>query len=186
MTTLEAKTLKFLRDISKQLDRHDYNEVKPWLIEYVRTMPIALLVNDMFPSFNKGGVYRNPKELYRACENSIQIPERSTMKLPWKTVERLSHAPLNKQKEYIKEYGRCNLPGEARFYCSNYYPAACIECLTKGFVKDKHQDTTVTMGSWIVNKPLVLAQVVFSKNKLDEIKYFNPEVYYDRIKFTEN
>ena len=186
MTAHEAKTLRFLRDISQQLERHDYYEVKPWLIDYVKTMPISLLVNDKFPRLDKGGFYRNPNELYRACENTIQIPERSTMKLPWKTVERLSHAPIDKQHELIKEYGRCNLPGEARFYCSNYYPTACIECLTKGFVKDKNQDTTVTMGTWTVNKPLVLAQVVFSKNKLDEIKHFNPEVYDDRLKFTED
>ncbi len=59
-------------------------------------------------------------------------------------------------------------------------------CLTKGFVKDIHQSETVAMGTWIINKPLVLAQVVFSKEKLNGIKHFNPELYDDRIKFTES
>lgn len=186
MTLQEEKALNFLHAISKELDKHEYHEVKPWLVDYIRTMPIPILVNNKFFRLTKGGIYQNPHELYRACENSTIIPEKSTMKFPWKTVERISHAPLNKQIEYIKDYGRCNLPGEARFYCSNFYPTACIECLTNGFVKDKNQDTTVTLGTWMVNKPLVLAQVVFSKNKLNELKRFNPELYDDRISFTES
>jgi hypothetical protein len=186
MTDSENKTLRFLRDISKQLDRHDYQEVKPWLVDCVKALPIPLLLNDKFPILNKGGVYRNTNELYRAQENYTSIPERATMNLPWKTVDRLSHAPLDKEVEYIKEAGRCNLPGQARFYCSNHYPTACIECLTNGFIKDTHQSKTVTMGTWVVNEPLVLAQVVFSKKKINDIKHFNPELYDDRIKFTES
>lgn len=185
MTLQEEKILIFLRNISKQLDWHEYTDLKPWLIDYIKTMPIALRIDKRFPRF-KEGFYRSPNELYRACENTTIIPTRSTMALPWSTVERISHAPLDKQHLYIKNFGRCNLPGEARFYCSNYYPTACVECLTNGFTNDRSEDKTVTLGAWTVNQPLVLAQVAFSKNKLKEISHFAPAFYADKIKFSES
>lgn len=184
MTSHEEKSLKFLRDISNQLDRHDYKDIKPWLIDYIKTMPIAMLIDDHFPRFNNKGFYRNPKELYRASENETRSPKAS-MALPWKNVGRLSHVPLD-QQYLVKDYGRANLPGEARFYCSNYYPTACIECLTNGFVRNQNENKAVTMSVWTVNAPLVLAQMVFSEKKLNEIKHLNPELYEDRIQFTRN
>ena len=186
MTVKEEKSLKFLRNITKQLYKFDYSDVKPSLIDYVKSLPIPIMINERFPTFNRGGFYRDPKLLYRSCENSTRIETRATMTLPWKDVGRISHAPIDRQTEYIKEYGRANLPGEARFYCSNYYPAACIECLTSGFVKGINESKTVTMGTWKVNEPLALAQIAFSPQKLHELKHFNPSLYEERIKFTKD
>jgi hypothetical protein len=185
MTAKEEKALKFLVDISSQLYKHDYRDVRPWLIDYIRSVPVPILKREAFPRMSPSGWYSDPNILYRACENTEFQKTKYTNSLPWKTVSRISHVPLEKEQELIKDYGRANLPGQARFYCSNYYPAACLECLTKGFTIDVNEGKTVTSGRWKVVAPLVLAQIAFSPKKLLEIRHLNPELYEERLAFTK-
>lgn len=136
MTTKEEKALKFLRDISPQLYKFDYNEVKIWLNDYIPQVPVLLSRQTMLRRFKEDGWYRNPKGIHRARENTIIRPT-ATIKYPYQRVKDITHFPLDKLADQ-KEYGRANLPHEAMFYCSNYSAAACAESLTNGFVKDVH------------------------------------------------
>lgn len=185
MTAKEERALKFLRDISLQLYKHDYGDVRPWLIDYIRSVPVPILKREAIPRISPGGWYSDPKILYRAIENKEFRKTIYTNALPWKTVDRISHAPLDKEKEFIKDYGRANLPGQARFYCSNFYPTACLECLTKGFTIDADESKTVTSGAWKVVAPLMLAQIAFSPRRLLEIRHLNPEFYEERLTFAK-
>lgn len=186
MTAKEEKALKFLRDISPQLYKHNYGDVRPWLIDCVRSVPVPLIRKETIPRMSSNGWYSDPSILYRACENTVFLKTRYTNALPWKTVDRISHAPLVKEKEIIKDYGRANLPGQARFYCSNFYPTACVECLTQGFTINESESKTVTSGAWRVAAPLVLAQIAFSPKKLLEIRHLNPDLYEERLAFTKD
>ena len=184
MTAKEEKALKFLRNISPHLYRFDYNDVKPWLIDHLGRVPIPHFKDNKLRRFKEGKYYRDPTELYRAVENFTYSPK-STIKFPYKEIERVSHVPLNKQ-HIVKDYGRCNLPSEAKFYCSNFYPTACLECLTNGFVKDITESKTVTMSTWKIKEPLVLAEVMFSKDKLNNLKGFDPGRYEEQIKYADD
>jgi hypothetical protein len=183
MTNKEEKSLKFLKNLSSQLDRHNYHEAKIWLQQLVPVLPISIMTEKMLWRHKEDIWYRDPHELYRARENELKLPSAS-LKYPFKTIAEVSHVPYEK-RDLIKNYGRCNLPGQAIFYCSNYYPTACIECLTNGFVKDNSEAKSVTMSTWRINEPLILAEVIFSKSKLSELKHLNKERYEEQLKHTD-
>jgi hypothetical protein len=82
--------------------------------------------------------------------------------------------------------GRANLPQKAIFYCANDIATACIECLTAGFTKGLSESKTVTLGTWEIKAPLVLAQVAFSLDKLEELKPLAPRIYEERIEFAKS
>ncbi len=86
MTAKEERALKFLRDISPQLYKHDYGDVRPWLIDYIRSVPVPILKRETIPRISPGGWYSDPKVLYRAIENMEFRKTIYTNALPWKTV----------------------------------------------------------------------------------------------------
>ena len=47
------------------------------------------------------------------------------------------------------------------------------------------EDLTVTLGTWTIEEPLVLAEVVFSKSKLKEVLHIDQVRYGEQLKFTD-
>lgn len=184
MTNKEEKGLKFLKNISQQLDRFNYDEVKIWLKDYIPQIPISYKRQDTFWRPQEDIWARNPQSLFRARENDAKNAV-GELNYPFNKVSEISHVPLD-QLSSIKELGRANLKGQSRFYCSNYSAVACVECLTKGFTMGFNERKTVTMGIWRVKEPLLLADVIFSKSKLLEYRHIDEERYDKLIKFTDD
>jgi hypothetical protein len=171
----EEKTLRFLKDVSTQLRRHSYDDLKPWLIDYVKYLPIPNITTTAFPKTTKGGIYKVPNEIYRCCANEIVREKRTTFLLPFKAVERISIIPEHLENKVSA--GRANESGTGRFYCSSDYMTASIECLTKGFEIDRSADTTVTMGTWRVSEPLLVVPIYLSRNRLKAFREYDPEFF---------
>jgi hypothetical protein len=70
---------------------------------------------------------RSSQSFCRAKENDITITNAvHNLNHPFNKVFEISHVPLNKVSS-IKQSGTANLPGESRFYCSNYSTVAWVE-----------------------------------------------------------
>jgi hypothetical protein len=184
MTLKEEKGLKFLKNISPQLYRFEYDQVKIWLKDYVPQIPFSYEKRETLWRPQEDIWYRHPKSLCRARENDIERAV-GDLNYPYDKVSEISHIPGNKLSS-IKELGRANLKRESRFYCSNYSAVACAECLTKGFTQGFGERKTITMGIWAIKEPLILADVVFSKSKLLEYRHIDEERYDNLIKFTDD
>jgi hypothetical protein len=184
MKLQEEKTLRFLKNISTELQKHSYNDLKPWLIDYVKYLPIPNITTSSFPRTAKSGTYKAPNEIYRCCANEIVIEKKTTFLLPFKPVERISIIPEHLENKVPA--GRANEPGIGRFYCSSDYMTASIECLTKGFEIDKSADTTVTMGTWHVKEPLLIVPVYLSKNRLKAFREYDPDFFDNELQQTND
>lgn len=184
MTQKEEKSLKFLNNLSPQLYKFKYDEVRIWLKDYIPQVPISYNLQDKFWRPEENIWARSPQSLCRARENDVKHAV-GDLNYPFTNVSEISYVPLDKQS-LIKEMGRANLSGQSRFYCSNYSPVACVECLTKGFTQGLSERKTVTKGVWAVKEPLLLADVIFSKSKLLEYRHIDEERYNKLIKFTDD
>lgn len=118
---------------------------------------------------------RDKTIIYRARENEFIDPNKSSIKLPFKTFDEISIIPDS--KKHIARFGRCNKPNEPRFYSSNDLRAACMESLTQGFTKDFSESKHVTVGRLKIIEPLTLARINYSVESLNKFYHSDPEKY---------
>lgn len=183
MTRKEEIALHHLRTFALNLNCYEYNQLKPYLQILVPQLPITFhKEKTQLWRMNEDVYARNPDELYRARPNEIKSS--NNLLLPFRKISDLSHIPFDKL-HYVKDYGRVNLPNQAIFYSSNFYPTSCVESITNGGRFNEDNSLAVSVGTWIIKKPLILAEIGFSKNKILEVKDLNPDAYQELLNHAE-
>lgn len=177
MTNKQLRGLQYLKRITKKLDEITYKELCIDLNDFFPSLPVSYFQTDKIKNLKETTV-RDQSIIYRARENETYIPEKATLKLPFKNIEEISHIPFKKRNR-IKSFGRCNKPKEARFYASSSFMTAAIEAITTGFVENP-KSRGVTVGCWKIIEPLNLAQINYS---IPSLKYFlqHDEEFYGKM-----
>jgi hypothetical protein len=181
MNNRELRILAELNKIGDNVDHFSYEQLKYAVGSLIPNIPISL--KDYQQIWRpKEDWMRDFYMLHRARINQIRA-EGFTGLYPWEHERDISHVPLN-ESHLIKDYGRCNRPGDVVFYCSNYAPTSCCEVLSKGFTKEILMNH-VTIGHWRIKSPLTLAQINFSLSKLRELKELTKFPYDNLIKMAD-
>lgn len=151
-----------LQKIKNSLKQIDYEKLCNILDAHLPRIPASIIQfeNNKFElgQLHAGGM----NLLYRA-----RLVDET--KIPFRTVKEISYIEQDKL-HLIKYYGRVNKPGESMFYASSAIETACVETFSKGenFNKlKKEKSLNLIVGTWLVTKPMELAQMVSSE------KYFS-------------
>ncbi|MGA3015342.1 MAG: RES domain-containing protein [Bacteroidales bacterium] len=152
-----------------------YKEICIDLNSIFLSLPISIIETDKIFSI-KRTQYRNPSIIFRARENEVFLPQKSTIPLPFKFLKELSIIPES-QKHKLITFGRCNKPKEPRFYASSELSTAVMESLTEGFTKEFSESRGVTVGLWEIKQPLILAQINYSEKSLTQLLKYDKDFY---------
>lgn len=182
MTDQQAKTIEHLNRLRAHLYKMDYKDVCIDLGNLMADIPVPIFEAKEIERFKETHP-RDKSIIYRARENEKFIPEKSDKKLPFKTLDEISIISDDK-KHLIKKFGRCNKPEEPRFYSSNNYTTACAEAISSGFTVGVSESKMVTVGSWRIKEPLVLAQINYSESSLKQFLENDNERYEQMLKYT--
>jgi len=156
-----------------------YEELVIDLDGYIERLPISITTFPEIPLFNETQP-RNKKLLYRARPNEKIDLLKSTLALPFNTLEEIS---LNLKIELIKR-GRLNKANQSIFYCSNSVMGACFEAISKGFFMDKaHYSMGLTVGIWKMVEPLELASLYYSTSGLDFFQKNDMQLYSKKLDY---
>lgn len=181
MTEKNQRLLQYFKDIPKHLGRLEYNDFCIDIDSYGYSFPSLIEDKHEIERFEET-MPRDKTIIYRARENESVDPNKSSIKLPFKTLDEISIIP--EYKKHLVKFGRCNKPNEPRFYSSNDLRAACLESLTQGFTKDFSESKHVTVGRWKIIEPLTLARINYSVEWLNKFYQSDPEKYKHMLNYT--
>lgn len=96
----------------------------------------------------------------------------------------------NRKAHEITEFGRANIPGVSSFYCSSNLKLACAEVIQdiKHSFNPKRELPFVTVGEWIIKKPIIVAPLFYSQKvtsvRKDIDSYVNRNKEYMKSKYS--
>lgn len=145
-------------DLVRQLDclenKVDLDRISPIFLRdelnrYFPTIPVGLLDIKKGTKLFRGRVHKGGKS-YKKVENFSYTPHADKLK--------------------CREFGRCNLPMQSLFYCSNNLDTAQMECICKDL---KNKIWFLSFGEWEVQEDLLVADIIL--NEIEEIKTTAPD-----------
>src|SRR5271157_151134 len=134
MTDKQSKVIDYIKRLPDHLNRMSYKEICIDLDSLISSLPISIIETDKIFSRRKKSNL-TPSIIFRARENEVYLPQKSTLPLPFKCLDEISIIPEIK-KHKLTTFGRCNKPLEPRFYASSDFSTAVMESLTEGFTKE--------------------------------------------------
>ena len=162
---------EFIKDIPQNVKNLTYNDLVSQCNKYFAALPMASVdfTNEQF--FFRQLEYGGLNVVHRGRE--ITNPENR----PHPNVADISY--IQKEDiELIKKFGRVNKPKQSMFYGSLSYHTAVWETLSKGVEFRNSGSGMVTVGTWIIEKPLKLVQMPHSEKvftALYDIVSYKPE-----------
>lgn len=151
---------KFIKDIPIEVRNMSYNELVHACNIHFPKIPFRPLPFNNEPFFfgqydlNGGNaIYRG-----RAIKNKENKPHQKVSDINYIDTENL---------HCIKEFGRANKKGESMFYGAFHYPTASFEAISKGENFRNFGSGMVSVGTWLIKKPLKIVALPPSK------KYWN-------------
>lgn len=156
----ETQIRDFIKRIPTEVKSMTYDELVTACNEHFPHIPILPLRFENEPFFFGQYKFGGRNIVYRGRKIT------NLQNQPYPKVSDISFIPEDKL-HLITEFGRANKKGESMFYGAIHYPTACFETLSKGIDFQKTGSGMLTVGTWVIEKPLLIAQLPISK------KYWN-------------
>jgi hypothetical protein len=147
-------------------DENAYEEMNNIILNYLHPIPFPVV--DLIPG-------ENDFRLHRALLNDKN-----------ETFTNISRISSHHNFERVTKFGRCNTPGQSTFYSADKRATATLETLNKETL-DNSRFLRLTVGRWILNKPLKMAILIYSedamkknsliKERYDEFQFFLQKTY---------
>lgn len=158
----------FIKRIPNKLDEYSYDRIVVMCNHFFPRLPISIVDFTNEPFFFHQQQFGGKNVIYRG--RHITNPQNQ----PHKFVSEISFIPESEISK-IKTFGRVNKPVESMFYGALKFATACIEAISKGNVFKDNNSAMVTVGTWMFDTPLKLAQMPHSEKYCD--LFFNTVSY---------